>query len=173
MTQVNTTFMPQITTVPAFLSLRPNLCARRRNGCDLLSADTQFCLLGRSATQRSGSLPGKQHRIAEAVIALVEEMVPDFRNAIETIDVYSPTTVIRYTGNWQGSAEGWLLTPGMGFKPLRNTARPAKVLTVGQWVMAGGGLPSSLLTARLAMRTLRKEERIPFLPASAALNRTA
>jgi len=70
--------------------------------------------------------------------------------------------------------EGWLLTPGMGFKPLRNTLpRLRRFLMAGQWVMPGGGLPSGLMTARLAVRTLCKEDRIPFLTDPAALSRAA
>ena len=116
----------------------------------------------------------EKHRVADAVIAVVEKMVPDFRKAIETTDVSTPATVIRYTSNWQGSMEGWLLTPGMGFKPLRNTLPGLRrFLMAGQWVMPGGGLPSGLLTARLAVRALCKEDRIPFLPAPAALDRAA
>ena len=113
----------------------------------------------------------EKQRVAEAVIAIVEKMVPDFRKAIETSDVSTPATVIRYTSNWQGSMEGWLLTPGMAFKPLRNTLPGLRrFLMAGQWVMPGGGFPSGLLTARLAVRTLCREDRIPFLPAAAALD---
>jgi phytoene dehydrogenase-like protein len=116
----------------------------------------------------------EKHRVAEAVIAIVEKMVPDFRKAIETIDISTPATVIRYTGNWQGSMEGWLLTPGMRFEPLRNSLPGLRrFLMAGQWIMPGGGLPSGLLTARLAVRTLCKEDRVPFLPAAAALDRAA
>ena len=116
----------------------------------------------------------EKHRIAEAVIAIVEKMVPDLRETIETTDVSTPATVIRYTSNWQGSMEGWLLTPGTGYKPLRNTLPGLRrFLMAGQWVMPGGGLPSGLLTARLAIRTLCKEDHIPFLPASAVLSRAA
>jgi phytoene dehydrogenase-like protein len=97
----------------------------------------------------------EKRRIAEAMIAIAEKMVPDFRKGVETIDVSTPATVIRYTNNWQGSMEGWLLTPGMRFKPLRNTLPGLRrFLMSGRWVMPGGGLPSGLMTARLAVRTL-------------------
>src|SRR6516225_2317364 len=54
----------------------------------------------------------------------------------------------------KGSIEGWLLTPGMSFKPLRNTLPGLRrFLMVGHWVMPGGGCPS-VMTARLAVRAL-------------------
>ncbi|QKT03004.1 NAD(P)/FAD-dependent oxidoreductase [Ectothiorhodospiraceae bacterium 2226] len=105
----------------------------------------------------------EKNRVAEGVIALLEQDVPDVRPAIEVIDVATPATVIRYTGNWQGSMEGWLLTPGTGFRPLRRTLPGLRrFLMVGQWVMPGGGLPSGLMTARSAVRWICRQDRVPF-----------
>ncbi len=106
----------------------------------------------------------EKDRIAEAVIAVLEESVRDVRQAIEVIDVSTPATVIRHTGNWKGSMEGWLLTPGMGYRPLRMTLPGlGRFLMVGQWVMPGGGLPSGLMTARSAIRAVCKQDRAPFM----------
>jgi phytoene dehydrogenase-like protein len=105
----------------------------------------------------------EKQRVAEAVIAILERMVPDVRRAVEVVDVSTPATVIRYTNNWKGSLEGWLMTPATGFRPLRNTLPGLRqFLMAGQWIMPGGGLPSGVLTGRLAVRTACKEDRIPF-----------
>lgn len=107
----------------------------------------------------------EKRRLSESVIGLLEKKIPEIRSAIEVVDVSTPATVIRYTGNWKGSMEGWLLTPGMGFKPLRNTLPGlANFIMVGQWVMPGGGLPSGLMTARSAMRSICKQDRVLFTP---------
>jgi phytoene dehydrogenase-like protein len=107
----------------------------------------------------------EKHRIAEAVIGILEKKVPGIRPAIEVIDVSTPATVIHYTGNWKGSMEGWLLTPGSGFKPLRNTLPGLRqFLMVGQWVMPGGGLPSGQMTARPAIQAICKKDGVPFVP---------
>ena len=80
----------------------------------------------------------EKHRVAEAVIAILERSVADIRPAIEVIDVSTPATVIRYTGNWKGSMEGWLLTPGTGFRPLpENPTGFAAVLDGGSMGHAG------------------------------------
>jgi phytoene dehydrogenase-like protein len=63
----------------------------------------------------------EKHRVAEAVIPILERRVADIRQAIEVVDVSTPATVIRYTGNWKGSMEGWLLTPSTDFRPFRGT----------------------------------------------------
>ena len=107
----------------------------------------------------------EKQRIANTVITLLERSLPDIRQAIEVIDVSSPATVIRHTSNWRGSFEGWLLTPGVDHRPLRNTLPGLRhFLMAGQWVMPGGGLPSGLLTARSAIRAVCKADRVPFLP---------
>jgi phytoene dehydrogenase-like protein len=94
----------------------------------------------------------EKQRIADAVIAVLERRLSDIRPAIEVIDVSSPATVVRYTSNWRGSYEGWLLTPGIGCRPLRNTLPGlSHFLMAGQWVMPGGGLPAGLFTARSAI----------------------
>lgn len=106
----------------------------------------------------------EKHRVAEAVLACLERMAPGVREAVEVIDVSTPATVIRFTGNWQGSMEGWLLRPGQGFGSLPNTLpRLRRFLMAGHWVMPGGGLPSGVMSARLAVRALCKQDHIPFV----------
>jgi len=106
----------------------------------------------------------EKHRVADAVIAILERSVADVRQAIEVVDVSTPATVIRYTGNWKGSMEGWLLTPRAGFRPLRSTLPGLRqFLMVGQWVMPGGGLPSGLMTARSAIREVCKQDGLAFV----------
>lgn len=105
----------------------------------------------------------EKDRVAEAVIAVLKHRIPDIGSAIETVDVSTPASVFRYTGNWQGTMEGWLPKPGAGFKPLPNTLPGLdRFLMVGQWVMPGGGLPSGPMTARPAIRTICKHDHVPF-----------
>jgi phytoene dehydrogenase-like protein len=108
----------------------------------------------------------EKQRVAEAVIAILDRMVPGIRAAIEEIDVATPATVMRYTGNWQGSMEGWLLAPGWGARPLPKTLPGLRrFMMVGHWVSPGGGLPSGVMTARAAVQALCKQDRVPFAPA--------
>jgi len=107
----------------------------------------------------------EENRVAEEVIKILEAKLPDVRAAIEVIDVSTPATVIRYTGNWKGSMEGWLMTPATGFRPLPiRLPGLRRFIMAGQWVMPGGGLPSGLMTARSAIHAICKEDRMPFLP---------
>ena len=97
--------------------------------------------------------------VARQVIGLVERAYPGIRDKIEVIDVATPTTYVRYTGNWRASFEGWLLSPkntkavGMSGLP-RKLPGLSNFVMAGQWVWPGGGLPSGVLTGRWAVQTI-------------------
>jgi phytoene dehydrogenase-like protein len=103
-------------------------------------------------------------RIAAAVVEILEHTHPGLRQAIEVTDVSTPATVVRFTGNWQGSMEGWLPTPQIGLRPLPNRLPGlANFYMAGQWVMPGGGLPGGLMSARAAVRDLCAEHGVQFM----------
>ena len=105
----------------------------------------------------------EKHRVADTVISVLERRIPDIREAIETIDVSTPATVFRYTRNWKGTMEGWLIVPGDSFKPLPNTLPGLRhFVMAGQWVMPGGGLPSGPMTARPAVKFICRQDHVPF-----------
>lgn len=98
--------------------------------------------------------------IAQKTIELVFEKVwPGIADHVEVVDVATPATYDRYTGNWKGSFEGWLLSPknlelaGMAGMP-RTLPGLSNFVMAGQWVWPGGGLPSGVLTARWAVQTV-------------------
>jgi phytoene dehydrogenase-like protein len=117
---------------------------------------------------RANDRPGyhmEKHRLAEAVIAVLERRIPGIRAAIEAVDVSTPASVVRYTGNWQGTMEGWLVEPGDRWRTLPQTLPGLDgFLMVGQWVAPGGGLPSGPMTARTALKAICKADHLPFTP---------
>lgn len=111
----------------------------------------------------------QKNKVAHSVIEILERRLPGIRNDIEVTDISTPASVIRHTGNWKGSMEGFLLTPRVGFKPLAMTLpKLKKFMMVGQWVMPGGGLPSGLMTARRCIQTICKAEHQRFMTSSAS-----
>jgi phytoene dehydrogenase-like protein len=81
-------------------------------------------------------------RVAEVVAGVLERAHPGLRSGIEVTDVSTPATVIRFTGNWRGSMEGWLPTPNIGLRPLPNRLPGlANFHMAGQWVMPGSVAP--------------------------------
>ena len=105
----------------------------------------------------------EKERISRSVMDILEERFPAVRGKVEVVDVATPATVVRYTGNWKGSMEGWLMTPATGAKQLPLILPQLKSFyMIGHWVSPGGGLPSGLLTARKAARMICRENGIKF-----------
>jgi phytoene dehydrogenase-like protein len=78
-------------------------------------------------------------------------------------NVATPLTFERYTGNWQGSFEGWLPTPQNVMSPTPKTLPGLRnFYMVGQWVQPGGGLPSGVMTARSVVQQICKADRRRF-----------
>ena len=91
--------------------------------------------------RKDGALyDAEKARIADEVVAILEKRLPGVRARIETVDVSTPASVVRFTGNWKGSMEGFLPTPGSLFASRRQTLPGlGRFLRVGQWVSPGGG----------------------------------
>jgi phytoene dehydrogenase-like protein len=93
--------------------------------------------------------------IADAVVKTLDRRFPGLANRVEVVDVSTPTTFERYTGNWRGSFEGWLPTPANLTREMRKTLPGLdSFYMVGQWVAPGGGLPSGVMTGRQVLQLM-------------------
>jgi phytoene dehydrogenase-like protein len=100
----------------------------------------------------------EKQRIANEVLAVLDKKIPGLSKKVEVIDVATPATVVRYTNNWRGSMEGWLIKPGVGLGAINNTLPGVKnFYMIGQWTQPGGGLPSGLISARSIARRVIKD----------------
>jgi len=105
----------------------------------------------------------EKERIAREIIAVFEKRFPSAQGKIEVVDVATPATVSRYTGNWKGSMEGWLMTPATGFKQLPAVLPGLRnFYMIGQWTSPGGGLPSGIMTARAVSKRICRDSRVPW-----------
>ena len=100
----------------------------------------------------------EKERVAAAVTAIFESRFPKARGKVEVVDVATPATIVRYTGNWRGSMEGWLYTPATGVKPLPCVLPGLESFyMVGQWTSPGGGLPAGLMTGRAVSKRIARD----------------
>lgn len=110
-----------------------------------------------------GAYDAEKRRVADMVVSVLSQRIPDVAAAVEVVDVSTPATVVRYTGNWRGSMEGWLMTPATGVRQLPMTLPGLeRFLMAGQWVAPGGGLPGGLMSARAAIQKLCRLDHRPF-----------
>ena len=69
-----------------------------------------FRVLEETSRERSAYKAEKEN-IADRVVAMLDKRFPGLAAQVEMRDVATPTTFVRYTGNWKGSFEGWQVTP--------------------------------------------------------------
>ncbi|MBI4928403.1 MAG: NAD(P)/FAD-dependent oxidoreductase [Anaerolineae bacterium] len=106
---------------------------------------------------------GEKSAIGETLVGCLEQRWPGISRQVEVVDVSTPLTFERYTGNWKGSFEGWLMTAENGMTPMKKTLPGlSNFYMVGQWVQPGGGLPAGVQSAREVLSALCKADGKPF-----------
>jgi phytoene dehydrogenase-like protein len=107
----------------------------------------------------------EKKRIADHTIAELDKRWPGFASQIEVVDVPTPATYARYTGNWRGSPDGWYRTMENATKqtPLRSLPGLSGFYTVGQWTTPYAGVTMSALSGRQLIQLLCKQSGRPFV----------
>lgn len=111
----------------------------------------------------------EKQQVALTVIGQLEKRFPGLTGDIEAVDVATPLTYERYTGNWQGSMEGWMITTKtMGLvmtgKGMSKTLPGLENLYMaGQWVEPGGGVPTAAMSGRNVIRTICQRDGKSFV----------
>lgn len=106
----------------------------------------------------------EKNRIFEEILYNLDYKFPKITNDIEIWDIATPITFERYTENYKGSFEGWLLTP-KNF----NVIIPRKFMKLknfyisGHWTLLGGGLPSALISSRWTIQLICHDNKIKFM----------
>lgn len=105
----------------------------------------------------------EKKQAALSVISTIDSYLPGFEKNVEVVDVATPLTTERYTGNWQGSFEGWRLTTENMSKVfsggLPHTLQGLdNFFMAGQWVEPGGGLPTAGVSGRNIIKRICKED---------------
>jgi phytoene desaturase len=102
-------------------------------------------------------------RVAGQVLGRLESFLPGISAAVEMRDVATPYTLHRYTRNYRGASEGWLITPDNVGKPLPRTLPGLEnFYMAGQWVEPGGGVPTVLGSGRQAVQLVCHHDKAPF-----------
>jgi len=106
----------------------------------------------------------QKEQIADQLIALLDQRFPGLADQVEMRDVATPITWERYTGNWQGSYEGWLpTTKTFGMRMSKTLPGLHNFYMVGQWVEPGGGLPPAAMSGRNVIQIICKKDKRKFV----------
>jgi phytoene dehydrogenase-like protein len=105
----------------------------------------------------------EKERIAQVVIAGLEQKFPGISSQVEMRDVATPITWERYTGNWRGAYEGWM------FGAFDNISKTLPGLDnfymAGQWVNAGGGMPTAAMSGCHTIQFICQKDNRKFVTA--------
>ena len=83
---------------------------------------------------------------------------------MEVVDLATPVTYERYTGNWQGSYMGWADTTKTMDKMMSRTLPGlGSFYMAGQWVHFGGGVPGAVTSGRHVMQVICKQDKRSFV----------
>lgn len=105
----------------------------------------------------------EKERIANEIIEGITQLYPEFKSQVREVDVATPVTFHRYTGNYRGSYEGWLLTKkSMKVQLPKTLPGLSDFYMAGHWTSPGGGLPSAATSARNVVKILCKHNKIKF-----------
>jgi len=78
------------------------------------------------------SYDAEKKRIVVEMQSRLDDLFPGFGTKVEVVDVATPCTTYRYTGNWKGSMMGLDAQDGaVDEAPLQNPARPGEILHSG------------------------------------------
>ncbi|MCK4796682.1 MAG: NAD(P)/FAD-dependent oxidoreductase [Spirochaetes bacterium] len=99
----------------------------------------------------------EKNKIAQLLIPILEKYYPEISKQIEMIDIATPVTYKRYTGNHNGTWEGWLIdTKTIDIKMKDYIPKIKNFYMSGHWVEIGGGVPLVALSARNTIQVICK-----------------
>lgn len=127
--------------------------------------DSGFCPAGRTVmivrfssnyeywtklkNERPADYRKAKKELIEEIVGILDQRFPGLAQHVDQADLATPATYEHWTGNWQGSYQGWLPTPQILGRRLPYTLPGLKnFYMAGQWVETGGGLPPSALSGR-------------------------
>ncbi len=106
-----------------------------------------------------------KNKVADIMLTKTEKTFPGLRDHIEVIEVSTPLTNIRYTGNPGGALYGWPYSPKETLMNRLPQEGPLKGLYfAGAWTQIGGGfqpcIMSGMMAAQKVMFEIIKNEKV-------------
>ncbi|MFX1498011.1 MAG: phytoene desaturase family protein [Promethearchaeota archaeon] len=100
----------------------------------------------------------EKNKVAQMVINEIDHHFPGFADGVDMIDVATPVSFYKWTGNQKGAYMGWRVTPDIIMKLIPNTLPDlSHFYMAGQWVKIGGGLPTAAVAGRDIIQILCDE----------------
>ena len=106
----------------------------------------------------------EKKRILDTTIAQLEQVLPGISSQIETSDVATPFTTVRYTNNWRAAA-GFMMTKSLAAEmvmhPQYTLPGLADFYMIGQWVK-GLGTPTAAASGKEVIQQVCRTDGMKF-----------
>lgn len=106
----------------------------------------------------------EKERVSKLVLEAIGRYFPGFEDTVEMIDVATPETFHRYTGNQEGSLIAWGAVPGTPMMLKKTVPGVRNLYLAGHWVTPGGGVPQAAMSARQVIQAISLDEGFKFDP---------
>jgi len=120
--------------------------------------------------KENGTYEDEKKKIAETVINILSEKIPQIKNKVSVVDVATPLTYERYCGSFHGS---WMTNMDKGDKPTEYPLKSESVQNLyfaGQRMQPPGGMPPAADTGRKAVQYLCRDTGTVFQGKAKPLN---
>ncbi len=104
----------------------------------------------------------EKKRVSLLILEAVGRYFPGFESTVDMVDVATPDTFHRYTGNQEGSLIAWGAVPETPMMLGKTIPGIENLYLAGHWVMPGGGVPQAAMSARQAIQAVCMDEGVEF-----------
>ncbi|MDR2040501.1 MAG: NAD(P)/FAD-dependent oxidoreductase [Bacteroidales bacterium] len=106
----------------------------------------------------------EKERIANEVIAEIEQVYPEIKGHIKMVDVATPLTTNRYCGAYKGAYMAFVAIPGVKQENHQGYIEGIEnMYLAGQWVFPDGGLPMAAIAGKFAVQRICHKEQIEIV----------
>lgn len=103
-------------------------------------------------------------KLSHQLITVLDKRIDGIKRHIEMVDITTPATYKRYTGNWRGSTQGWANENIFKSNPFKKELPGlSNFYMVGQWVEPGGGVPTAFKSGRDLAYIICKRDKKSFI----------
>jgi phytoene dehydrogenase-like protein len=163
---------PQALSLPLSRPIKvDDLTRHDRMEVTVFGADSGFCPAGKTVMivrlftrfdywaklrdERPAEYTEAKEDLLRALVGVLDQRFSGVASRLEHADLATPATFARFTGNWQGSFQGWLPTPRiLGRRLPRSLPGLKNFYLAGHWLDPGGGLPPAALSARYVAQVI-------------------
>jgi len=129
---------------------------------------TRFDYWAKLRDERPAEYTEAKDALMRDIVGSLDRRFPGVASQLEHADLATPATFARFTGNWQGSFQGWLPTPRILRRRLpRSLPGLESFYLAGHWLDPGGGLPPAALSARYVAQMICARDGKPFTTSTA------